>query len=575
MIKLQAFLKLLNNPVQLRPLNFSHIGELGKAIDQWKVNLSMSSSEQQYTEIELVLGELLIAEIADEKRMKIMLEMQSIVQRLVSDLHSEYIHEPSGLSAKQFAVVDKVKSIYYLCALIYDGVSNRQIELKQHSYQKPKKLSFRSLLSSGQSQNDLIQQSIYHLMQYYLYLLMEDALIFEKASDSIWQQLNYLYLYAIQENIANAKIRSKHHAHNADTIHEYYLQACVYNLLRPASYRRQDILSLHKVLGDWAKKITLESDVNSDSKIFIDLNSSSPPEYLTPYSKVNPYDENNVCLFIHIDALLDFLEEIQNPNTPDYRPSFEVRLAKLAEYTLKQQQFRLRAETRHPTREEAMAVIGLHRIHYHLSGKQPFGQLINKSQLPVSYHPKLRVSLDMTDYEQTTPIVILDKSTSGYRFNSSDRSAFDAKDDGRTPAIAHAYTHQCGALLKVLSLFAIMPNPIEPNSTWQLGMIRWIDHQDNCIQAGSRLIGYSITACGVRLDSKDDRSHDFVPALLVAGNETLETRTNLILPHYHFKVDDKVVLRIGNKETKLRLLANLQNTDDMQQYEIVRLTNEK
>ncbi len=573
MIKLQAFLKLLTNPVELRTLKFSHIGEQGKELEQWKNNLSVSSLEQQCTEMELVLGEILIADIADEQRMKIMLEIQMIVQRLVRDLHSEYVHEVNGFTAKQFTIVDKVKSIYFLCALVYDGVFNRQVELKQAHNNKPKKLSFRSLLSSGFSQNELIQQAIYHLMQYYLYLLMEDALIFEKTSDVIWQQLNSLYLYATQENIANTKIKCRHHVHNADNIHQYYLQTCLYSMLRPASYRREDILNLHKVLANWARKVSLESDMNSDSKIFVDLNSNRPPEYLTPYSDVNPYDENNICIFIHIDALLTYLENVQHAENQKARPAFEAHLAKLTEYTLKQQQFKLRSEIRYPTREDATAVIGLHRIHYHLSGKQPFGQLINKSQLPTHYHPKLHVNLDMTDYELTTPIIILDKSTSGYCFNSRDRSAFQIKNDGRTQSIAHSYTHQCGALLKVLSLFAIIPNAIEPNNTWQLGMIRWIDHQDNCIQAGSRMIGYSITACGVRLDTNDERSHDFVPALLVAGNETLETKTNLILPNYHFKAKDRVVLRIGNKETKLRLLANLQTTNDMQQYEIIRLAN--
>ncbi len=73
----------------------------------------------------------------------------------------------------------------------------------------------------------------------------------------------------------------------------------------------------------------------------------------------------------------------------------------------------------------------------------------------------------MTDYEKTTPIVILDKSTSGYCFNSSDRNICDSKDDGRTLPIDHSYTHQCGALLKVLSLFAIMPNSVELADTWQ------------------------------------------------------------------------------------------------------------
>ncbi len=573
MIKLQNFLKHLSSPVKLRPIEFTYIGDQGSTLETWKLNLALLGIEDQYSQLELVLGELLVAEIEDEVRMHIMHELQEVIDRLINHLHNDYVHEPGVLSKKQHTAVNRIKSIYYLCALIYDGVFNRQIEIKQTQSKKTKKkLSLSSLFSSSNQVYDhIIQHSVYCLMRFYLYLLMEDALIFEKAPDAIWQQLNYLYLYSLQEHIDKTKIKAKYKSHNADSIHEYYLQACVYHLLRPASYRRQDILSLHKVLERWASYISLESDVSTDSKIFVDLNSSSPPEYLTPYSKINPYDDHNVCLFIHVQNLLKALEDLQNEESSSYTPSFEVRLARLGEYTLTQQQFKLRSEARHSTHEENLAVIGLHRIHYHLSGKQPFAQLINKFQLPVAYHPKSRVSLDMTDYEQTTPVTLLDKSVSGYRFNSRDRRAADDNDE-RNGGDMHA---QCSSLLKILSLFALMPNSSQPNSTWQLGLIRWIEHKENHIEAGSRLIGYSITACGVRLDMRDDRSQDFVPALLVAGNETLQTKTNLILPQYHFRENDKVVLRIGNKETKLRLLSTMEKTDDMQQYEIIRLTNDK
>ncbi|PID37492.1 MAG: hypothetical protein CR966_01425, partial [Pseudomonadales bacterium] len=482
MIKIETFKKHLSNPIALRQINFTYIGEEGKHLEQWKLNLSLVSLSEQYHQLEKVLGELLVANISDDKRIYIMMEMQPIIQRQISQLHSEYVHEPSSLNAKQILFVDQVKSIYYLCVLIFDGVLNRQIQLNSNKVETKKpKLTFKKLISSNHSHGNLIQQSIYFLMQNYLYLLMEEAIIFEKPSSILWQQLNSLYVYSIQENIANLKVSSKYHARHADTIHEYYLQCCLYSLLNPASYRRQDILSLHKVLDEWAKKVTIESSVKSESKIFIDLNTGQPPEYLTPYSKVNPYDENNICVFIFVDPLLEYLEKIQDTSLPGFKSSFEVRLAKLGEYTLKQQQFKLRGETRHPTREKAYAVIGLHRIHYHLCGKQPFGQLIDKANLPVAYHPKLRISLDMSDYEQQTPMIVLDKSTTGYRFKSTDKDVFES------PSQA-TYTHKYSSLFKVLSLFAISPDPSDPNSTWELGMIRWIDHQENGIQAGAKIV---------------------------------------------------------------------------------------
>lgn len=77
-------------------------------------------------------------------------------------------------------------------------------------------------------------------------------------------------------------------------------------------------------------------------------------------------------------------------------------------------------------------------------------------------------------------------------------------------------------------------------------------------------------AGGVRLRKKDGRSQEFVHGLLVGGDE-LNQQTTLVMPRYHFKVGDFVVLRIDTKEIELRLERNLLTTDEIEQYQIVRL----
>jgi hypothetical protein len=57
---------------------------------------------------------------------------------------------------------------------------------------------------------------------------------------------------------------------------------------------------------------------------------------------------------------------------------------------------------------------------------------------------------------------------------------------------------------------------------------------------------------------------------LVDGDE-LNEQSTLIMPRYHFKVGDYVVLRIDTKEMELRLERNLLTTDEIEQYQIVRL----
>lgn len=585
MISFETFEKYLSENLSLRELIFTHIGDKADYLDQWIANLSILSQHEQCEQLEKVLSELIVANIADNTRMQILYSVHSVVGRLVSQLRSEYIHEPAKLTQRQQNLVKQVQSIYYLCILVYEGVLSR---ILQDTPRKAKR-SWKSMLSLGNASNVLLQEALYFQLQTYLNLIMEDAILFQKPEDLLWEKMNRIYLLAVQNNITTNTVKHKLHAKHADNINEYYLQCCLFSLLRPISYRRQDILSIHKVLPEWAEKTSINIDINSTSKIFVDLQHDQAPEYLTPYSKVNPYDETKLCGFVDLDPLQNYLQALLQSNDEE-SSSFELRLAKLADYTLSQQQYQPRSETRHPTRHDINVVVGLHRIHYHIADKRLLSTIIREQDLPKAYQTKSHTVPDKKDYERKIPMTILDKSIAGYRFKSNlnkSQSEYNQADEVSeilggvefADAQNNALTEKQSAnddvnyntSLKVLSLIAILPDGDDPNSRWELGIVRWIDHEDNGVQAGARLIGYSVTACGIRLETKDNRSQDFVPALLVSGNESLETKTTLIIPQYHFKTGDRVILRIGTKQTNLKLAANLMSTNDMQQYEIVRM----
>ena len=114
-------------------------------------------------------------------------------------------------------------------------------------------------------------------------------------------------------------------------------------------------------------------------------------------------------------------------------------------------------------------------------------------------------------------------------------------------------------------------NSVRLDGDWQIGLIRWVESRDNIFEAGGRIIGFSATACGVRLETKDNRSQVFVPALLLSGSDKLGSKTTLLLPKFHFRMGDKIVLRIGTKQTLLKLSHVLINSDDFEQYDILKL----
>lgn len=563
MITLETFEEYLNKQAPLKSINFSYIGEQGSQISQWLIGLTMLGKDEQFRQLEQVLSELIVVDMSDEQRLNIAEQLLVAVNRLVSKLHTDYIHEPGQLSERQWLCLEQARTLYYLGILCYDGILNRIPPTTATNGRRP----LSKLLSNAKPRENILVQTVYQLLGFYLGLLMESALAYQQPPEVVWRQLNRLYSLAAEQGILTAALPPNSINNQAENIYHYYRQACLYGLLRPTSYRRQDIVGIHKVLPTWAKKIIVDIETTSSSKLFVHLESARPPEGLTPYSAVNPYDQSVLAAFIEINPLVKYLQEIGETSKSNTPITFENRLARLALYTLQQQLFQPRTEPRHVSNRKVQMIAGFHRIHYLVAGKQTLGKLIREHELPKSYQPKTsRLSNDLEsatkNIVQIVDAKILDESATGYRMsiNRQQHSESDATGDWLS-----AY--------KVLTLFALLPDEDDEQYHWELGVLRWIKHSEETIETGGRLVGYSLTACGIRLENHDERSQDFIAGLLVAGNETLGTSTSLIVPQYHFKVGDRVVLRIQTKEIILQLQQHLLSTDDIQQFQIVRLGN--
>lgn len=87
------------------------------------------------------------------------------------------------------------------------------------------------------------------------------------------------------------------------------------------------------------------------------------------------------------------------------------------------------------------------------------------------------------------------------------------------------------------------------------------------------LLGKGIVPCGVRLLYPDTRLPGFMPALIIPKSETLgRPVTSLMLPRFGYKVGDKIIIRIDNKEVQARLTELLDMTDDTEAYNFIRIT---
>ena len=104
-----------------------------------------------------------------------------------------------------------------------------------------------------------------------------------------------------------------------------------------------------------------------------------------------------------------------------------------------------------------------------------------------------------------------------------------------------------------------------------MGMVRWLNLDNKPIEVEWQVLGHELTACALRLDIRDHRGQSFMPAFMVAGDKDLQTEFTIIVPSYHFQANDKVMLRLNDKQKALCLQQCLINSEEFSQYKVIQI----
>lgn len=571
MLTLDTFERLASAPITTKPVTLHAIGQQGEAMSAWTARLAYMDKHEQYRQIKGVLSELVVAEMKDELRLTLLEGVVSVVERLVLAMQQEYINNPQSPPSEQRTYIDEVRSLYFLLVLCYQGIAFRTHQVLNvagatSTNQKNKKTSWVDKLKGSVARSGigdwvsgdkrLYVLSVYRVMHVCYKLLMEYALTYQKAPSCLWQLMNSWYLKSAVLG-ADKVCVSKLSKLSECSIYQQYLQSCLASFANLFSYRRPDILNGFKVIPVWTKHIKTTFSPSGQLKMFVNLQGNTAPEMITPYASINPYSNDYVCLFFEVKGLFEYLLAIEsgkNAGTDGYAV-FEKRLAKMVLMAFYRQSD---DQSEGRTRNQAAEILaGFGAIFKEMAGR-PFNQVIAQSKLPDPYLPQIRID-EQTALKKEL-VKLIRKNEASVQFTLA-----TASEDEMGDAVMNC------PYLPIFGLFALKSTQANAQHPWRLGLVHWVDAKDDSLEVGGRFLGRVLSVCGIRLNGRDMRGKDFVQALLVSGDE-LNQQTTLILPRYHFKEGDLVILRVEQKETSLRLQKNLLSTDEIEQYEIVRIT---
>lgn len=583
---------------------------------KWATLLPLQTETQQIEQLEKVLTELRTANIDDRQRLTLFNIVLDAANQLIALLRQHYIYETQAFNAYQLDYVARVKSLYYLMIMGYDGVIKREIASLADNQPSPSTNLWQRYFTNDKSSPITLAIATYQTLLMYQKLLFEEALCYQKPTASLWSNINQLYYMACQQRAVDIDVSAYITIHCADTIHQLYAQLCLHSLLNVRAMRRANILMVQRLLLEWSEHLIITVEPQTETKVFVNLNSDSAPTYLTAHCAINPYDAHHDCVFIELAPLVAHLKSRRDTLIDEGREGAEYCLLNTVAMTLSYRyiQPRLTLPIKQSAKQEAHVITGFNDIHYRVSNQQSLSSLIVAKLLPDYQQPRYDTLPKKYANDKGLAVEIFDDRFNGGAVDNDDFSVFrtlrllpepkelvaskkvdsfpytavsinnfetenisekdyDVKGAEYIARIAEndVLTSMAPPSLRIMSLFLLCRPHQSALPDWSIGVVRWREIDSENPEIDWQVLGHKLIACGIRLHNRDNRSRHFVPAFVVGGDEQLQTTCSLIVPTSHFQDGDKVMMRINSKQETLRLGQRLLMTEEFSQYEVEQL----
>lgn len=573
---------------QLAPINLNLIGNNGEYLQTWGLHFNQLSEDDMYHELKYVISQLIIVEMSEEKRLELMEAVLKVGQRLISILHISYWNHAGLLNEEQQYALDRVLSIYYLGVMLYYTVWQRLApQIQPDNQQSGLSLLWR-FTKNNISHNELAKRCLHSIVALLRQALLEKHVGYRQDTQVIWHYLNACYRFALgyqwqDFSSSNPVFMNKQTSFSVKSL---YYQCLLSEIINPYGYRRHDLIALNRVADEWTNYLTVANEPLTEPFLYLDLQGNKPPCLLHAKIAFNPFSENSQCLFIGLEGLTNKLIEMSHTPIKEKNDVIKIRLAKL---TLKNLQQVLRPPVDFTEDdEECQIVFGFHHIHYLLAGKSSLGNLIHGHLLPERLRP---IQMD-TNFKKPMTAKLFGK----YQQYRQLTWQFTYNNDETLTSHERTYSSQQNPIIpfQVHSMMAILTHDHQGKKSWQLGQVQCLKQQPmmedfqptqqhlpadtqqtQCtldIEICVDLVGNGIVPCGVRILNHESRPPRFKPALIIPQSpEKGRAKTSLMMARFGYQLEDKLIVRIDNKEVTVHLTELINMTDDVEEYAFVRI----
>ena len=441
---------------------------------------------------------------------------------------------------------------------------------------------------TGRDKQQLLTVALQRAIHSLCAILVRSTQLYNPTPDGLWLELHQLYAIAVEQGSQRTQVRDDLAYHTKGlSAEQSYIVALMLGCARCNQMRQQNIAHLAQVLEPWSALVHLQPAQHSSSLFGVARHIDGPPRYRNMFKP----EELPILLGIDPHGLVQSIQTYlqSSPDEPrDARLAIPESLsADLIQHVAAAWgDVSERSFQRTPAQGQVRVCIGMSALHYNLSGKRLFSELLK--------HPEA-------------------SRTAVYKLNNAApdvwATAFDAQsladDDGLLPsekiefvrpgtatqieepvekAAEHVFpsfevqlvNHSPGGFC--LSWPDEVPTQLQAgellglqdgtSENWSVAVVRWVRQvRGGGTQMGVELIAPYAQPCGLRLVRKVEQSSEYLRALLLPEISVISRPATLIVPRLPFQEGQKVQINQNGDEHRALLCHRKNGSSSYNQFE--------
>ncbi|WP_163831722.1 hypothetical protein [Spartinivicinus ruber] len=546
----------LKVPKQVRTmLSFAPINV--RKIEAWlndlpRANLGMMSKQLYHAAVEL--NQL---KVAPETRQEMMESIRPSIYYVCHQLSQHFLGQVIVLSPQQRKVANLALTLLY-----HLGTGYKHVVLNLYTSSKPQEQS-------------LLANAIHRAISDISHNLLQALQLFAPIPQSIWLELNQLYLLAEQKKILNHQLDDPQNTYqHAISIADCYKRVIMLSCSRPNQVRQQSLHQIFHSLELWGNIIEIAPASSHHGEFIIALDHDIGPKHTALANESN----NDNQRVINPAELRNKLKEFVN--TPaGQRETLSLTVPEgltddLINHLVKAWgPLQNRAFKRASSSGKLTITVGLSATHYYYTGEHEFKEWLHGPDIPAPQQPDNKTA---DTWSSSFGAAANPQRIAGNQNTTASQQADSQAKKPYPVFTTHLINSSPGGYC--VNWQGNLPNQLqtgelvglhENNSdNWSLAVIRWIKlHSDQQAQLGIELLTPNAKPCAIALLKKTDDDSQFMRAFFIPPIKALSQPASLITPKVPFQVGHKVKLSEGGEIYKGQLVQQITSTGSFSMFE--------